>query len=86
MRRGSLQPHVRAHRPREGLLAVACRGTTHFYGDDCVGGHNRCQGFVTEPDVHYHAHDLPLCVNEGVRLVDGRWFCEDHAQAVEARK
>lgn len=59
--------------------------TTHYYGDDCVGGHNRCQGVVPKPDVIYHAHDLPLCPAEGVRLVEGRWFCEAHALAAEAR-
>ncbi len=62
---------------------MAGRGITHFYGDDCVGGHNRCQGFVTEPGVIYHAHDLPLCPVEGVRLIAGRWLCDTHSAAAD---
>lgn len=53
--------------------------SAHFYGDDCEGGHNRCQDFVPEPGVIYHAHDLPLCPERGVRLVAHRWLCERHA-------
>jgi hypothetical protein len=40
----------------------------------------RCEGFNTEPGVHYHAHDLPPCPEEAVVGWGNpaRWVCQRH--------
>lgn len=39
---------------------------------------DRCEEYLTEPGVIYHAHDLVRCPNQAIAWYHGRHVCMDH--------